>query len=186
MVLTVLPRILIVGPIDPRLDQCSSALSAAGYTVEHSTTLEAKRRIKQNPWEVVILAHTIDRFRRRALGEWIRENGITTRLVTLHPGHNLNPTLVDARASVEDSPAELVQAVRALLGNRERKRKRLLFLTSGSFSPLGRVAFLQRAGYEVIVARTMGEVEEACSRTMFDLVILGRWRLRLPHESLRG
>lgn len=98
---------------------------------------------------------------------------ITTRLVTLHPGHNLNPTLVDARASVEDSPAELVQAVRALLGNRERKRKRLLFLTSGSFSPLGRVAFLQRAGYEVIVARTMGEVEEACRRTMFDLVVLG-------------
>ena len=179
------PRILIVGPIDLHLDQCSTALSRAGYSVEHATTVDAKRRIILAPWNVVILAHSVGYVRRRALAEWIRERGIPTRVITIHPSGTLSRTPVDARASVEDSPTELVRAVQAVLGSGEarQKRNRLLFLTCRPFSPLARVTFLKTAGYEVILATTMKEVKEACRKATFDLVIFGPGYTKLTRRN---
>lgn len=167
------PRILIVGPTDPLLEERAIALGRGGYVVERAATADAKRRIMNSVWDVVVLAQSIDIVRRRALGEWIHNRAASTRVITLHHGKNSSRIFTAARASVERSPDEVLRTVKTVLGVANgRERKRILFLTSERLLSRERVSYLKRAGYTVVVARTFREVEDACAaKKRFDLVI---------------
>jgi DNA-binding NtrC family response regulator len=167
----------------------NETLRNAGFEVSSCAgTAHAKWLFRKHRHSAVVVGHAVPVAERNQFAAYLRRTSPQTKIVFLYEGRAEDAQLADGIVNVEEGPAYLAQTVQYLLRRQaleseaatagrslpgKNPSSKLLCIAINENALLSRRKMLLEAGFDVTGALNVKEIEAACQRCDFDLVILG-------------
>lgn len=192
-------RILSVGALNNELRQHDETLRKAGFTVSLCNSAVRAKRLLGRPdrYDMLLIGDGVPQRQRDWLLGYARETSPETRILSLSATNHKDTVTADIHGTYT-SPERIVMTVRRLAGevltadelesmsvaDLPRKDIKILYVANSESVAFLRKSQLQAAGYDVQAAVSVQNVELACKRDAFQLVVFSpaigpRMKLRI-------